>query len=364
MNSIPSIHQLNQVFFTSIAESPLQELLDSHYANSKKVIIVDENTNEHCLEYMLTSITGLQDAEVMMLPAGEENKVLEICFQVWEALSEYQIGRKDVIINLGGGMVTDIGGFIASVFKRGVPFIHVPTTLLGMVDAAIGGKTGVDLGPFKNQLGTFTQPEMTIIDSTFLGSLSQDELLNGFAEMIKHALIADQELWKAFLKMKDPQLNDLVTFIERSAKIKIDIVEEDPLESGKRKLLNFGHTIGHALEGYFLSSENPIPHGKAVVLGMIAEAYLSVEISGLALAERDMIVEALLKWYPLKDISSFETDQIVQLMKNDKKNTENKINAALLKTIGEGVVDQLLSFDTVVASLDYLRSQINKYKNH
>jgi 3-dehydroquinate synthase len=307
----------------------------------------------------LTSITGLEDAEVMMLPAGEENKVLEICFQVWEALTEYGIGRKDLIINLGGGVVTDTGGFIAAVFKRGVPFLHIPTSLLGMVDAAIGGKTGIDLGPYKNQLGTFSMPEMTIVDTAFLGTLPQEEVLNGFAEMVKHALIADIELWNAFLQLERIEANELMPFIEKSAAIKMQIVTEDPTEAGQRKLLNFGHTVGHALEGCFLSTETPISHGLAVVLGMIAEVHLSVELGYLSSHDQELIVSSLIKWFPLINIPVFENEQVIQLMKNDKKNSENKIKAALLKKTGKGIFDQISTDEGILSALDYLRQHIN-----
>jgi len=354
-----SIDHSSPVIFSSLAESPLQQLLDTEFVHSKKVIIVDENTNEFCLEYLLTSITGLEDAEVMMLPAGEENKVLEICFQVWEALTEYGIGRKDLIINLGGGVVTDTGGFIAAVFKRGVPFLHIPTSLLGMVDAAIGGKTGIDLGPYKNQLGTFTMPEMTIVDTAFLGTLPQEEVLNGFAEMVKHALIADIELWNAFLQLERIEANELMPFIEKSAAIKMQIVTEDPTEAGQRKLLNFGHTVGHALEGCFLSTETPISHGLAVVLGMIAEVHLSVELGYLSSHDQELIVSSLIKWFPLINIPVFENEQVIQLMKNDKKNSENKIKAALLKKTGKGIFDQISTDEGILSALDYLRQHIN-----
>jgi 3-dehydroquinate synthase len=354
-----SIDHSSPVIFSSLAESPLQQLLDTEFVHSKKVIIVDENTNEFCLEYLLTSITGLEYAEVMMLPAGEENKVLEICFQVWEALTEYGIGRKDLIINLGGGVVTDTGGFIAAVFKRGVPFLHIPTSLLGMVDAAIGGKTGIDLGPYKNQLGTFSMPEMTIVDTAFLGTLPQEEVLNGFAEMVKHALIADIELWNAFLQLERIEANELMPFIEKSAAIKMQIVTEDPTEAGQRKLLNFGHTVGHALEGCFLSTETPISHGLAVVLGMIAEIHLSVELGYLSSHDQELIVSSLKKWFPLINIPMFENEQVIQLMKNDKKNSENKIKAALLKKTGKGIFDQISTDEGILSALDYLRQHIN-----
>jgi 3-dehydroquinate synthase len=166
-----------------ITQSSLETYIAKYYQQSKVVIIVDENTHDCCLEYLLTSFDFLKEAEVVLLPAGEENKVMEVCFQVWEALTEYGIGRNDLILNLGGGVVTDMGGFIASIYKRGIDFIHIPTSLLGMVDASIGGKTGIDLGVYKNQLGVFNQPKAIFIDPIFLATLSDNEKRNGYAEM-------------------------------------------------------------------------------------------------------------------------------------------------------------------------------------
>jgi 3-dehydroquinate synthase len=228
-----------------------------------------------------------------------------------------------------------------------------------MVDAAIGGKTGIDLGPYKNQLGTFTMPEMTIVDTAFLGTLPQEEVLNGFAEMVKHALIADIELWNAFLQLERIEANELMPFIEKSAAIKMQIVTEDPTEAGQRKLLNFGHTVGHALEGCFLSTETPISHGLAVVLGMIAEVHLSVELGYLSSHDQELIVSSLIKWFPLINIPVFENEQVIQLMKNDKKNSENKIKAALLKKTGKGIFDQISTNEGILSALDYLRQHIN-----
>ena len=235
----------------SIIESSFGKLLEEKYSNARKIILVDENTHDHCLEYLITSYSVLEEAEVMLLPVGEENKVMEVCFQVWEAFSEYKIVRSDVVINLGGGVVTDMGGFIASIYKRGLDFIHIPTSLLGMVDASIGGKTGIDLGSYKNQLGVFRDPVAVYIDPSFLQTLPGIELVSGYAEMIKHTLIADKEHWK-LLHQLDPirllQTNHYTEMIERSVEIKAGIVNNDPVEKGRRKILNFGHTIGHAIE--------------------------------------------------------------------------------------------------------------------
>lgn len=337
----------------SILDSSLAKLLAKKYADSKVVIIVDENTHDNCLEYMLTSFETLKEAEVMLLPVGEENKVMEVCFQVWEALTEYQIGRKDLIINLGGGVVTDMGGFIASIFKRGVDFIHIPTSLLGMVDASIGGKTGIDLGPYKNQLGVFSHPKYIFIDPVFLETLPAEEWMNGYAEMLKHALISDR---KQYIKLKkinsDLELKKLKTLTD-SIKVKFDIVEEDPLEKGRRKVLNFGHTIGHAIEGFFLDKE-PISHGHAVAIGILAESYISMIQGKLNKTDYNDIELTILEKFPVPAIELEDIQKIVQLTKNDKKNEANKIYCSLLSEIGVCEINCEVKEAEIEAALNYL----------
>lgn len=330
----------DNIFFGSITEQGFGELIEKEYAKSNKVIIVDENTHDNCLEYLLTTFPSLSEAEVMLLPAGEENKVMEVCFQVWNALSEYHIGRRDLIINLGGGVVTDMGGFIAAVFKRGVDFINIPTSLLGMVDASIGGKTGIDLGPFKNQLGVFANPKATYIDPIFLGTLPEAELWNGYAEMIKHALITSKELWNELKSIEDvDQLKEL-SLIQRSAQIKINIVEKDPMEKNDRKLLNFGHTVGHAVEGFLLDKGNPIAHGHAVAIGMHIEAMIALEENKLSSEEFKEISSFIHQKFPFVGVESEEEiTSIIELMLNDKKNSDNKIKGILIEGIGKCTID-------------------------
>lgn len=337
----------------SLIESSFQNLLTERYKDSRKVILVDENTHDYCLEYLLTTFTELQEAEVMLLPVGEENKVMEVCFQVWEALSEYKIGRKDVIINLGGGVVSDMGGFIASIYKRGIDFINIPTSLLAMVDASIGGKTGIDLGSYKNQLGTFTDPKALFIDMAFLQTLPEEEVMNGYAEMLKHALIGDKVYWEKLTTIKT--LDDLLDqeIIETSILLKSDIVENDPLENNQRKKLNFGHTIGHAFEGYFLMS-NPIGHGHAVGIGMIAEAFLSYRKGLLQENQWNEIQTALLAIFPLIDFEKEDIPKMIDLMKNDKKNFEGEIKCCLLEEIGTCVFDQNISEPEIREALLFL----------
>lgn len=337
----------------SIIDSSLNQLLMETYSTSKVVIICDENTHDYCLEYLLTSFESLKEAEVMLLPTGEENKVMEVCFQVWQALSEYKIGRKDLVINLGGGVVTDMGGFIAAVYKRGVDFVHIPTTLLGMVDASIGGKTGIDLGSLKNQLGVFAHPVRIYIDPIFLGSLPSEELMNGYAEMLKHGLIRNKQHWDILKAIENVDLLSSVDLISESVKVKFDIVELDPKEKNLRKLLNFGHTIGHALEGYFLNS-TPIAHGHAVAIGMLAESYISLKKGMLSKTDFNEIDLLLRSRFPIPEINDEDVPEIIELCLHDKKNEANKINCTLLKEIGQGETDQFVTVSELQDALAFL----------
>ncbi len=336
----------------SIIDSSLNELLTT-YAQSKIVIIVDENTHDYCLEYLLTSFDSLKEAEVMLLPVGEENKVMEVCFQVWQALTDYQVGRKDLVINLGGGVVTDMGGFIASIYKRGIDFIHIPTSLLGMVDASIGGKVGIDLGPYKNQLGVFSHPKKIYIDTIFLGTLPEEELLNGFAEMLKHALINDKSQWEKL--KKTPSIDQLIDekIIIDSIKVKFDLVEKDPLEKNVRKKLNFGHTIGHAIEGYFIDT-TPISHGHAVAIGMLAESFISMKQQRLKSEVFYDIELFLTTKFPMIQLDEDAIKEIIQIAKNDKKNESGRIFCALLNEIGECSIDNEIQENEIADALFYL----------
>lgn len=334
-------------------ESSLNDLISNKYLNAKKVILVDENTHEHCVESLLTTYPALTDAEIMLLPCGEENKVMEVCFQVWEALSEYKIGRNDLIINLGGGVVTDMGGFIASIFKRGLGFVNIPTSLLAMVDASSGGKTGIDLGNYKNQLGLFAYPEVVIIDVNFLNSLPEEEKLWGKAEMLKHGLIQSKSHWDK-IKMKSPQDIDESDVLD-SVSIKNEIVLSDPTEKGNRKKLNFGHTIGHALEGLNLHV-NKIAHGHAVAIGMLAEAHVSNQLNLLSSEELTEITEIILHQYDKIELSEEEIPALLDLMGNDKKNSNNQINLTLLNGIGKSSVNHTPEVSVIENALKFLIS--------
>ncbi|VAW25421.1 3-dehydroquinate synthase, partial [hydrothermal vent metagenome] len=241
------------VNFQSDAYLKLNEFI-STYKPSTLFILVDENTNSHCLPILLQEIATPITIEIIEIESGEENKNLETCTGVWNALTELGADRKSLILNLGGGVITDLGGFVASTFKRGIAFINIPTTLLSMVDASVGGKTGVDLGVLKNQIGLFSDPEMVLIDSRYLETLPKRELRSGLAEIIKYGLTYDTKVWNNINEFKELNINELVPLIYRSIEIKNEITTKDPREAGLRKVLNFGHTLGHAIESYFLEA--------------------------------------------------------------------------------------------------------------
>lgn len=342
MNEIKSTTY--SVYIGNLQDGKFEEILKS-YSNSKKLILVDENTHDCCLEYLLTAFEELTDAEIMLLPAGEENKVMEVCYQVWEAWSEYKVGRKDLVINLGGGVVTDMGGFLASIFKRGLDFINIPTSLLAMVDASVGGKTGIDLGLHKNQLGVFSNPVAVFVEPGFLLTLPDEEKWSGLAEMLKHGLILDKAHWdvvKYIDATEDIFSNDV---IGQSIRLKNQVVINDFKEQGERKKLNFGHTVGHAIEGYYLFSENRILHGHAVALGMRVEAQLSFLKGFLSEVENTEIQHVLSSKYETIHFEDEVLEELFELMKNDKKNANQSILCTLLTGIGSSIVDIPISFE-------------------
>ncbi len=342
-----------------ITSSSLDEKLNTTYADVKKVVIVDENSRVNCLEYMLTNFSGLSEAEIILLPAGEDNKQLNIVGSVWEALTEYGVTRHDLIINLGGGMITDLGGFVASCYKRGLDFINIPTTLLSMVDASIGGKTGVNLGHYKNQIGVFSDPVAVYIDPVFLSTLPGYELLSGYAEMMKHGLIESPELFAAVLKsMREDEIPGL-DLIESCILVKHEVVKEDPTEKGKRKILNLGHTIGHVLEGHYMN-RFPLTHGHCVAVGIMMEAYIAYRREMLPESDFRIIQEAVFEFYELPAYSNDEVGEMVAMLYNDKKNAGNSILCALLIRIGDCLYDvEVPESQFVEAFLHYKNLQIN-----
>lgn len=323
---------------------------------SQLLILVDENTHEYCLPILLGNLETEIPFEIIEIEAGEDLKNIETATQLWEIFSEFQADRKSLIINLGGGVITDMGGFVASTYKRGVKFINIPTTLLGMCDASIGGKTGIDHQFLKNIIGTFSTPEQIFVFPEFLNTLPFEELRSGFAEMLKHGLIADEKHWNDLISIQNLIPENVFPFIERSMTIKQNVVEQDFKEQNIRKTLNFGHTIGHAVESLFLENDNPIPHGEAVALGMICETHLSFLENLISEKTAKEIINQLRKFYPYRSISGFDHQKIHALMLNDKKNSDGKISFSLLMEVGSCKFDQSVALDNINSALRYYQN--------
>ncbi|WP_396634586.1 3-dehydroquinate synthase [Maribacter sp. R86514] len=332
--------------------------LNAHLADKKYSIVfilVDENTHELCLPNFMAEINGDYQFEIIEIESGEINKNIETCVGVWEALSELGADRKSVMINLGGGVLTDMGGFIASTFKRGIDFINVPTTLLSMVDASVGGKTGIDLGALKNQIGVINQPVMVLVIPDFLDTLENRQVISGFAEMLKHGLIQSNSYWEALKEANS--LEDMKKHILTSIQIKNEVVLQDPTEQNIRKILNYGHTLGHAIESYFLESESKemLLHGEAIAVGMILEGYLSHKLLGLSEQSLNDIKTTFLDKYEKVEFSDDDFENILKLMKYDKKNSHGKVNFVLLKTVGEPIIDVEIPVELFAEAFAYYK---------
>ena len=316
---------------------------------SKIFILVDENTQQHCLPAVLEKLETTVAIEIIEIESGEINKTIETCVGVWNTLSELDADRKSLLINIGGGVVTDLGGFVACTFKRGIAYVNIPTTLLAMVDASVGGKTGVDLGHLKNQIGVISNPDLVLIDTEFLSTLPPNQMRSGLAEMLKHGLISDVAYWNKFQDLAKLSLEDLDTLIYESVMIKKHVVEIDPLENNLRKTLNFGHTLGHAIESYFLSNPNKptLLHGEAIIVGMILACYISTELTGFPKETTLEIKQLFMDYYGKVTIETSEYAPIIELLKYDKKNNHGNINFVLLEAIGNPKIDCLVD-DTMI----------------
>jgi len=301
---------------------------------SKVAILVDENTKKNCL-YKLPKI---EQPIIIEIPSGEKNKNITTCNLIWKELTNNKFDRDSIIINLGGGVIGDIGGFCASTYKRGIDFIHIPTTLLAMADASIGGKLAVDFKNLKNQIGLFSNPKSVIINPDFLNTLPEDQIISGFAEIVKHALISNKSFWETIKETPFKKLawEEIITI---SSELKNNIILNDPKERGERKKLNFGHTFGHAIESYYLEKGTPILHGEGVFMGMILET----EISLLSNLEKNEIKNYILSNFALPYTPTKE--ELLKFLQNDKKNKAEKINFSLLESIGKCTIDNLLTED-------------------
>ncbi|MBQ5972072.1 MAG: 3-dehydroquinate synthase [Prevotella sp.] len=319
-------------------------------------ILTDTNTLRCCWP-LLSTEPAYADAHVITIPASDEAKNLNTLTYVWQQLQEHGATRHSMLVNLGGGMVTDLGGFAAATFKRGMRFKNIPTTLLAMVDAAIGGKTGINFGGLKNEIGAFAEPVETIIDTRMLRTLDSRNLLSGYAEMIKHALLASSALLADILTFDiiNPDYERLDTMIRQSADVKKHIVEQDPLEKNLRKALNLGHTIGHAIESLSMKRGHVMLHGYAVAHGLVAALYMSAVAKGFPTETMRQVVTYIREHYGRPAITCDDYPELLQLMQHDKKNTADGINFTLLAGIGQPLINQQESDETILEALDFLR---------
>lgn len=334
-------------------------------------VLTDSHTAEYCLPILADSI-GQISYHLLTIEAGEQSKNLASVQAVWDFMFKHRATREAVLINLGGGMITDLGGFAAATYMRGIRFVNIPTTLLAMVDASSGGKTGIDYQGIKNVIGTFTPPEATLIHPDFLRTLPATELLSGFAEMLKHALIASPKEWIKLLQLAQEELPQeqfvealsSTSALQASIQIKENVVSQDPHEVGLRKILNFGHTVGHAIESTMLHHTTPhytmlhhTSHGYCVLWGMVAEVYLSVVHTGCPREVLQQLTQIMLQWYGRLQCDCKQRDQLIQRMYQDKKNNANQTpNFTLLRNIGEPIINQHLTEADINEALEYLFS--------
>jgi len=326
---------------------------------SKVFIFCDENSSQHCLPYLIEQVPMLIGAELIEIESGEQNKTLSICNDVWKTMSESNADRNAVIVNLGGGVICDMGGMIASLYKRGIRFFHIPTTLLSQVDASVGGKLAVDLDGHKNQIGLFRNPDLVLIVPEFLKTLPQRHWISGLAEVYKHALISDAEYWSFLVGMDLKNEEYLSSLLHKSISIKNNIVLQDWEEKGLRKTLNFGHTIGHAIESQALEKGRDLLHGEAVAIGMIVETILSQMSNGFAEEEFQTIKSTLEGVFPLQAIDEAELPDLIEWMRNDKKNDDSQINFTLLKKIGEAEFNKICSVEQIEEAIRTYNTCIN-----
>ena len=318
-------------------------------------VLVDETTNKLCWS-LVKDYLCLKDAQTIIIGATDRRKNLDTLVHVWESLQQGKATRHSLLINLGGGMVTDLGGFAASTYKRGINFINVPTTLLAMVDASVGGKTGINFGGLKNEIGVFNDAEFVLLDTNWLRTLDEENIRSGYAEMLKHGLIADETMWAELINFNiaQPNLHQLAFMLDKSVRIKERIVAEDPHEKGIRKALNLGHTFGHAFESWAMKRQ-PVLHGYAVAFGLIAELYLATTRTDFPTERMRQIVNFIRSYYGSLPITCNDYPELIELMHHDKKNRGNEINVTLLGGIGDIRIDQTITEEDIKEALDFFR---------
>ena len=319
-------------------------------------LLADCNTRKFC-QPKLNALVASKNITPIYIEASDNNKNINSLAHVWESLSQGGATRHSLLINLGGGMVTDLGGFAAATFKRGINFINVPTTLLAMVDASVGGKTGINFNGLKNEIGAFANAQSVVISTSFLDSLDSDNICSGYAEMLKHALISDKRMWAEHVNfnLTSPDLVQLQKMVADSIQVKQRIVDEDPHEHGIRKALNLGHTIGHAFESFAMAKGKPILHGFAVAYGLVCELYLSARHTGFPTTQLQQTARFIIDNYGRPYFTCDDYTQLLELMRHDKKNTAGNINFTLLSAIGDIKINQTLDEEEIKEALDFLR---------
>ena len=349
MNSIKAISY--PVHFQDKGYNLLSNLIAGNNY-STLFILVDENTLKYCYPKFIPNLQTDKRIEVIEIESGEINKNLETCIGVWNAITELGGDRKSLIITLGGGVITDLGGFVASCFKRGIDFVNIPTTLLSMVDASVGGKTGVDLGVLKNQIGLFANPKMVLVDAAYLTTVSEREIKSGTAEIIKYGITYDITLFNEIKNNKDLKIEDLIF---RSIEIKNEVVLKDPKEQNIRKILNFGHTLGHAIESFYLESDDKesLTHGEAIAIGMVCESYMSSKILNFPIKNVMEIKKVILSIYNKTDLLIEDFSGILELLKHDKKNVKGRVNFVLLNDYEDYKLDCEVSNDLIIESMKF-----------
>jgi len=344
--------QSYDLIFTEGIEKELDKILES-YSKSKIFILMDSGAQEHCW-HLLSGNEIMQKVPKLIIENGEQNKSLESVVKAWEFLGENEANRHSLVINIGGGMMSDLGGFVASTFKRGCHFINIPTTLLSQIDASVGGKTGFNFNGLKNEIGVINQPDMVVISPEFLKTLPIKEFKSGFAEMLKHAIIFSQNYLDELFTFNFDDINysKLLNLIRKSVAVKQEFVMKDPMERDVRKVLNFGHTIGHAFESYAHRHKLELYHGEAVALGMIGELYLSVKKKAFPQDKFEEIVKYITDIYA--DFSIFAKDypELYQLMLHDKKNSDEGVNFTLLQDVGAYTINNICTEEEIVEALN------------
>lgn len=343
-----------QIVISDNVSEALVGAMDREKGFDRLFVLSDETTAEKCVP-LIREVIG--DTYNIIIGVGDSHKTLESLSHVWSELGSHGATRHSLLINIGGGMVTDLGGFAASTFKRGISFINVPTTLLSMVDASVGGKTGINFGGLKNEIGVFSDASTVILDTVFLASLDSPNMCSGYAEMLKHGLISSEEMWRELISfdINSPDLERLRLMVAKSVKVKERIVERDPTEKGIRKALNLGHTVGHAFESLSLRKGNPVLHGYAVAWGIICELYLSVVKTGFPSKVLRQAAAYIDSHYGRMPLNCDSYDELYELMTHDKKNRAGTVIFTLLADIGDIKIDQVASKEEIFEALDFYR---------